>query len=170
MRITFCGASGVGKSTIAELLSKKYNLPFLDNIGYEEWIDPNLTPEEKQCNFEEKYFYLHQNYNEFVSSQSLYDVLTYRCINVPNFNRFLCLFNHFSSIHYDYIFFIPKEFDLTIEEESKRIRYTDKVFLQNYEICLQSILDTLPNIYYTLNGTIEERYQKSLSIIEGNYG
>lgn len=169
MKLAFCGASGVGKSTIAQMLSHKLNLQFIDHVGYKEWIDPSLSPEEKQRNFEKEYYNLHSSLSNYVSAQSLYDAITYRCLNVNNLDRIVYLINTFASVKYDYVFFIRKEFDLTPEEEQRRIRYRDPEYLINYEKTLLSLLDFMNITYYNISGTVEERYHETLSLIERTY-
>jgi len=164
MRIVFAGSHGVGKSTLITEISKEM-LPdiyvFNSLCRPHEKLLSKLSARGKQRFINYWYVFNHWKTASYLSARSIYDTWAYSQLTV-NSDFHLNLF-HWAMHHiwYDYLFYVPVEFDL-VEDG---IRPEGRDFQLLHDKRLKAILDYNQIPYHTLTGTIEKRTQQVKDIL-----
>jgi len=182
MKIAFTGTHSVGKSTLAKAvydkISNKYpNMVFYDNVVRSLM---NEVPINEKGNSYMQMRLLAENIKimsttDFIVDRSILDPLAYLSYQIKNNNpspldKEVELINNIMAFDvakmYDYLFYIPIEFDLIpdgVRSENEEYRiFIDKELQKKLKQCKCSNL-------YTITGTVEQRTNKVLEIIEGDH-
>jgi nicotinamide riboside kinase len=169
-RVTFAGSFSTGKTTLANLFAREWDLPLLPEparevleLGFT--LDMNATPE---C---ETLIFLKQLRNElthdsFVSDRSMLDVVAYADW-VFEHEREARKEDHLwleskqiieLSLRgrYDYVFYLPIEFPIVLDG----VRPDDTGFQADIDRRMKSLLDSHDIEHHTLTGSIEERQEQ----------
>lgn len=181
MKIAIMGASGTGKTTLAKLISEKYNIPYLEKKSpkiFDEIIENKKEPLVDKKN---NALYMLSNCicrlnsqlsNEsYVADRSVLDSYMYISLDFDfSFKQDILDFLIYSIQNnpYDLIIFIPKEFELSIEETKPRLDLNHR----NKE---NDIANKIFNKFKDKNiskkciqvsGTVEERIKKVSEVID----
>jgi nicotinamide riboside kinase len=154
-RIAFCASHSTGKSTLVDELKqlpefKQYKV--FDGIG-RKVHKKNWSEKRKQRYINYWYVYNHYMYRNFLASRSIVDTYAYsRVLISPKYHR--RLFNWaIDHIMYDYLFYIPVEFDIVDDGE----RYVSKGLQTIHDQEIRNILNWYHLPYYEVSGSIQER-------------
>jgi hypothetical protein len=163
MKIAFCGAHGVGKTTIVQDLTPYCpDLKIYDGVGRKIITKKqNWSRRRTQRYFNWHFATYHFFTKNFITSRTIYDTWAYSRLTVdPWFNYRLhnwCI----KSIYYDYVFYLPIEFPL----EFDGIRYEGEEFQAQVDKEIKMILDFFHIPYHTITGSHSERLSKVLYMI-----
>jgi hypothetical protein len=163
VRIAFTGSHGVGKSTLLWELHSLLPLPFVfDGVArkHKTYLD-KLSPTGKQTYLDLWYVWKHYLTYNYESSRSIYDTWAYAQLTVhQDFHRNLF---HWAKNHiwYDYLFYVPIEFDLI----SDGVRPDGRKYQLQHDKRLKLILDYHGVPYHTLTGTLEQRVQQMKDVL-----
>jgi nicotinamide riboside kinase len=163
MKIAFCGSHGTGKSTLMNELAKLsvfHNYTFIDSISRN--LPKGWKDKRSQAYVNNRYLYKHLFYRNFVSARSFYDAWAYSLENVGLTFHF-CRFNMgIHLIKYDFLFYIPIEFNI-IDDNYRPI---DTEYQKKIDTNLLKLL-TYANIpFYTITGSVEQRLTQIRDIIK----
>lgn len=166
IRIAIVGSFSTGKTTLAEVLARKLNLPLLPetarevvSLGFK--LDKDATPETETLIFLKQYNN-EMSTEQFVGDRSLIDVMAYAGWvldnQVPSKERALweeCekLAERRLRGNYSHVFYLPIEFPIVPDG----LRPEDPVFQAEIDERLTSILKYHDIGYRELRGSVEER-------------
>lgn len=165
MKVVFCGAHGVGKSTLSSMLSEKLWLPILHDIVVDAhklgFVINENTPMETQMWLTGKQLEQEKIHPKFIGDKCIFDYYVYAQAlamdaEMTNVIKKIALQTH----AYDHIFFIKPEFPIVDDG----LRSTNIQFQNAVDNVYQSFLKehNIPHTYLT--GSPEERmlqvYQK----------
>ena len=179
MRLIFTGSQGTGKSTLNDIISKKYpelkvhdsisnkffNKETFKNIFSEEYKEAqkNIYDYASEIGlqdnyissrgFPDSYAYLTHSYEKTKDVDYL-DILERNVINQKTLN---------DSEELTIFFYVPIEF----ENESKELRSANMEFQMEVDANILKFLHDTDTRYYTIRGSIDERVQEITRIIEG---
>ena len=157
MRIAFCGAQGTGKTTLAT--SKFFRLYFADHPcidGIVRKLPKSYSDRRRQFHTSLTYLRYHFRLKNFVSSRSIFDVWAYNRLSVKTDFLFQTFNLAQKYLNYDYLFYIPIEFDLIDDG----FRPTDKEYQIAIDKEIKLLLDFYHIPYNIITGTIEQRIEK----------
>ena len=168
MKVVFCGAHGVGKSTLTNMLSQQLWLPILNDIVVDAhrlgFIINENTPMETQMWLTGKQLEQEKTHTDFIGDKCIFDYYVYAEAlkmdsEMTSVIKKIALKTH----DYDHIFFIKPEFPIVDDGlRSLNIDFQNAVndvyenFLKEHQI-----------VYTHLTGSPEERMeqiQRKLSI------
>ncbi len=168
-RIAIVGSFSTGKTTLAEALSTRLDLPLLPEaarevvaLGFK--LDKDATPET------ETLIFLKQYNNEisnpaFVGDRSLIDVMAYAGWVLDNQQptKEMALWRECEKLaqrrlrsSYSHIFYLPIEFPIVLDG----LRPDDPSFQKEIDERVITLLETHDLAYTTLTGTVEERIEQ----------
>ena len=158
MKVVFCGAHGVGKSTLSNGLSQELWLPILHDIVVDAhrlgFIINENTPMETQMRLTGKQLEQEKTHSDFIGDKCIFDYYVYaEALNMDKEMTSVIKKIALKTHNYDHVFFIKPEFPIVDDGlRSTNIEFQNAVH-QVYENFLKE-----NNIQYTyLTGTPEER-------------
>lgn len=173
-RIVFVGSLSTGKTTLAELLARRLDLPLLPEaareiaaLGFK--LDKDATAETETLIFLKQY----NNelaYRDFVSDRSLIDVMAYGGWVLDNQPRRLenALWEECERLaerqlrtNYSHVFYLPIEFPIVPDD----LRPMDPEFQKDIDERIVKLLETYDVRYQTLTGSVEERLGQIDSVL-----
>lgn len=174
IRLAFAGASGTGKTTTAQLISKKFNMP-INPVGSRYITDEmqlrspydvdafGLRQEFQTRLFNNKLEWERIN-NQFVTDRTHLDNLIYSimhdCVKTVDKNFINATIN--ATKKYTHIVFFPLE--LFINTDHDPARRSNIEYQKTYETLLKTFLDCyLPNRYLTLTSVKAEARVEEIS-------
>ena len=169
LRIAIVGSFSTGKTTTAEILARRLNLPLLPEVAREVVelgfkLDKDATPET------ETLIFLRQYNNElatpeFVGDRSLIDVMAYAGWVLDNQTRTkefylwdecVQLAERRLRTSYSHVFYLPIEFPIVLDG----LRPDDPAFQKDIDERILGLLRGNDIDYETITGGIEERVEK----------
>lgn len=167
MKVVFCGAHGVGKSTLSKILSEKLWSPILHDIVVDAhklgFVINENTPMETQMWLTGKQLEQEKIHQKFVGDKCIFDYYVYaEALNMDremtNVIKKIALQTH----AYDHVFFIKPEFPI----EDDGLRSTNVEFQSIVHGVYENFLQE-HNIPYTqLTGSVEERMEQVYNKLE----
>ncbi len=146
MKVVFCGAHGVGKSTLTDMLSQKLWLPVLHDIVVDAhklgFVINENTPMETQMWLTGKQLEQEKIHKEFIGDKCIFDYYVYAKAldmdsELTNVIKKIALQTH----AYDHVFFIKPEFPIvddglrsTNQEFQDAVHHVYQNFLQEHNI------------------------------------
>lgn len=175
-RIVIVGSFSTGKTTLAEILSDRLELPLLPEtarevveLGFK--LDKDATPETEALIFLKQY----NNeiaFPEFVGDRSLIDALAYGGWVLDNQppRREMALWEECKRLaephlrsNYSHVFYLPIEFSIVLDG----LRPDDPLFQKDIDGRIRTLLESHDVHYETITGTVEERLEQIESTIRG---
>lgn len=169
LRIAIVGSFSTGKTTLAEALSRRLDLPLLPEtarevveLGFK--LDKDATPET------EALIFLKQYNNEiseaqFVGDRSLIDVMAYAGWVLDNQppRKEMALWEECKKLaerrlrgNYSHVFYLPIEFPIVLDG----LRPDDPAFQQEIDDRMLGLLKHHDIEYETIKGSVEERLDR----------
>ena len=165
-RIVIVGSFSTGKTTLAEALAEKLNLPLLPEVAREVAalgfkLDKDTLPSTEALIFLRQYNN-ELSTEEFVGDRSLIDVMAYAGWVLDNQERSkdhyiwdecLKLAERRLRTSYSHVFYLPIEFPIVLDG----LRPDDPVFQKDIDERVVSLLKAHDLDHVTLTGSVEER-------------
>ena len=165
-RIAIVGSFSTGKTTLAEALAERLDLPLLPEVAREVVelgfkLDKDATPETEALIFLRQYNN-ELGTEEFVGDRSLIDVMAYAGWVLDNQERTkemylwdecLRLAERRLRRSYSHIFYLPIEFPIVLDG----LRPDDPAFQKDIDERVLSLLHGHDLDYVTLTGSVEDR-------------
>lgn len=168
-RIAIVGSFSTGKTTLAEVLSRRLQLPLLPEaarevvaLGFK--LDKDATPETEALIFLKQYNNEISN-PEFVGDRSLIDVMAYAGWVLDNQEptKEMELWRECEKLaerklrtSYSHIFYLPIEFPIVLDG----LRPDDPAFQKEIDERVMTLLESHDLDHVTLTGSIEERLEQ----------
>lgn len=168
-RIVLVGSFSTGKTTLAEILARKLDLPLLPeaarevvDLGFK--LDKDATPETETLIFLKQYNN-EVSTEEFVGDRSLIDVMAYGRWVLDNRPRTkeMALWEECEQLaerhlrtNYSHVFYLPIEFPIVLDG----LRPDDTEFQREIDARIIRLLGTHGIRYETVGGSVEERLEK----------
>ena len=161
MKVVFCGAHGVGKSTLSTLLSEKLWLPILHDIVVDAhrlgFVINENTPMETQMRLTGKQLEQEKVHPRFIGDKCIFDYYIYaEALNMDkemtNVIKKIALQTH----AYDHVFFIKPEFAIVDDG----LRSTNIEFQKAVDTVYENFLKEYAIPYTYLTGNVEERMKQ----------
>lgn len=168
-RIAIVGSFSTGKTTTAEILARRLNLPLLPEVAREVVelgfkLDQDATPETETLIFLRQYNN-ELSIPEFVGDRSLIDVMAYAgwvLDNQPRTKEFYLwdecvqLAERRLRTSYSHVFYLPIEFPIVLDG----LRPDDPGFQKDIDERILALLRANDIEHETITGGIEERVDK----------
>lgn len=165
-RIALVGSFSTGKTTLAEMLARRLELPLLPetarevvDLGFK--LDKDATPETEVLIFLKQYNN-ELSTSEFVGDRSLVDVMAYagwvldnqpRCKETALWDECVKLAERRLRGNYSHVFYLPIEFPIVPDG----LRPDDPAFQAEIDERVLHILKSHDIRYTTLTGSVQER-------------
>jgi nicotinamide riboside kinase len=165
-RIAIVGSFSTGKTTLAEALARRLDLPLLPEVAREIVelgfkLDKDATPET------EALIFLRQYNNElaadeFVGDRSLIDVMAYAGWVLDNqpYRKEMLLWEECEKLaerrlrtNYSHVYYLPIEFPIVLDG----LRPDDPAFQKEIDERVRGLLQSHSVAYSTITGSVEER-------------
>ncbi len=170
-RIAIVGSFSTGKTTLAERLARRLDLPLLPEaarevveLGFK--LDKDATPETETLIFLKQYNN-ELSTDEFVSDRSLIDTMAYAGWVLENRapTKEMALWEECERLaerrlrtSYSHVFYLPIEFPIVLDG----LRPDDPVFQKEIDERILRLLDSHSISYETITGSVEERMEAIL--------
>ena len=165
-RIAIVGSFSTGKTTLAEELARRMDLPLLPEVAREVAalgfkLDKDATPDTEALIFL-KQFNNELETPEFVGDRSLIDVMAYAgwvLENQPHRKEMLLweecerLAEHRLRTNYSHVFYLPIEFPIVLDG----LRPDDPAFQKEIDKRVLDLLGSHGIAHKTVTGSVEER-------------
>ncbi|HET7482868.1 MAG TPA: ATP-binding protein [Actinomycetota bacterium] len=175
LRIAIVGSFSTGKTTLAELVARRRDLPLLPEVAREIVelgfkLDKDATPETEALIFLRQYNN-ELSTDEFVGDRSLIDSLAYAGWVLDNqpwrkemalWDECLRLAERRLRTNYSHVFYLPIEFPIVADG----LRPDDPEFQSDIDQRIVSLLHGHSLEYDTLTGSVEERLARIDEILE----
>ena len=170
MKIAFVGSFSTGKTTLANLFAREWDLPLLPEVAREVVqlgfpLDQNATAETEALIFL-KQWRAEVSHEQFVADRSLYDVLAYGdwvMENKEGYRKEDHLWFESREIaamdlraRYDHVFYLPVEFPIVLDG----LRPDNPAFQADIDRRVVELLRGADVAFSTLTGSIEERQEQ----------
>jgi nicotinamide riboside kinase len=166
MKVAFVGAFSTGKTTLAHLFAREWELPLLPEVAREVVelgfpLDQSATAETETLIFLRQWI-AESEHEQFVADRSIYDVLAYADWVMENQperkeNHLWLASREIATLdlraRYDHVFYLPIEFPIVLDG----LRPDDPAFQADIDGRIKHLLDSHDVRYETLTGPIEER-------------
>jgi hypothetical protein len=165
-RIAIVGSFSTGKTTLAEVLSRRLDLPLLPEtarevveLGFK--LDKDATPETETLIFLKQYNN-ELSFPEFVGDRSLVDVMAYAgwvldtqppCKETALWEECKRLAERHVRSAYSHVFYLPIEFPIVLDG----LRPDDPAFQKEIDERIIGLLSTHDVAYDTVTGSVDER-------------
>ena len=169
LRIAIVGSFSTGKTTLAELLARKLELPLLPetarevvDLGFK--LDKDATPETETLIFLKQYNN-EISTSDFVGDRSLIDVMAYagwvldnqpRTKETALWDECVRLAERRLRGNYSHIFYLPIEFPIVLDG----LRPDDPAFQKEIDERLMRLLRSHDLEFTTIKGSVEERLEQ----------
>lgn len=174
-RIVLVGSLSTGKTTLAELLARKLDLPLLPEVAREIAalgfkLDRDATAETETLIFLKQYNN-ELSFQEFVSDRSLIDALAYGGWMLDNqpprlenvlWEECERLAERHLRTNYSHVFYLPIEFPIVPDD----LRPMDPEFQKDIDNRILKLLETHDVRYETIRGSVAERLRQIESAFE----
>ena len=165
-RIAIVGSFSTGKTTLAEALSRRLDLPLLPEVAREVAelgfkLDKDATPETEALIFLSQYNN-ELSTHEFIGDRSLIDVMAYATWVLDNqeWRKEMALWDECVKLaerrlrtSYSHVFYLPIEFPIVLDG----LRPDDPAFQEDIDRRILKLLHSHDIEYQTLTGSVEER-------------
>lgn len=174
-RIAIVGSFSTGKTTLGNELSRILELPLLPEVarqvvelGFK--LDKDATPETETLIFLRQ-LHAEMTHIEFVGDRSLIDVMAYAgwVLDNQEFRKEHHLWESCLDIakanlrsQYSHVFYLPIEFPIVLDG----LRPDDPEFQADIDARMTRILELNDVAYQTLTGSVDERIDQSLSLLD----
>ncbi|MHB8671735.1 MAG: AAA family ATPase [Acidimicrobiales bacterium] len=170
MKVAFVGSFSTGKTTLAELFAREWDLPLLPEVARQVVelgfpLDQTATAETETLIFL-KQWRAEATHDRFVADRSLYDVLAYAdwvMEHQESKRKEDHLWLESREIatlelraRYDHVFYLPVEFPIVLDG----LRPDDTGFQADIDSRMRRLLDAHGVSHLTLAGTVEERQEQ----------
>lgn len=165
-RIAIVGSFSTGKTTLAEVMARRLELPLLPetarevvDLGFK--LDKDATPETEALIFLKQYNNELAN-AEFVGDRSLIDVMAYagwvldhqpRRKETALWDECVRLAERSLRTNYSHVFYLPIEFPIVLDG----LRPDDPAFQQEIDERILRLLDAHSVSFETIGGSVQER-------------
>lgn len=175
MKVAFVGSFSTGKTTLAELFAREWDLPLLPEVARQVVelgfpLDQTATAETETLIFL-KQWRAEITHQRFVADRSLFDVLAYAdwvMEHQETERKEDHLWRESREIatqdlraRYDHVFYLPVEFPIVLDG----LRPDDPGFQADIDSRLRRLLETHDVSHVTLTGTVEERQEQVRSTV-----
>jgi nicotinamide riboside kinase len=173
-RVAIVGSFSTGKTTLAETVAPKLDLPLLPEVarqvielGFK--LDKDATVETETLIFLRQ-FYNEMQHPDFVGDRSLIDVMAYASWVLENQDRrkefalwdtCLDIARFHLRSQYTHVFYLPIEFGIVLDG----LRPDDPDFQQDIDRRMVHLLESNDVSYETLTGSVEERTQALIDAV-----
>jgi hypothetical protein len=168
-RIAIVGSFSTGKTTLAEALAERLDLPLLPEVAREVVelgfkLDKDATPETEALIFLRQYNN-ELSTEEFVGDRSLIDVMAYAGWVLDNQPRTKEMYLWDECIRlagrrlrraYSHVFYLPIEFPIVLDG----LRPDDPAFQEDIDKRVLSLLHGNDIDYFAVKGSVEERLEQ----------
>lgn len=166
MKIALCGSHGVGKTTLANLLSKKFSLPILNDIVVDAhklgFVINENTPMETQMWLVGKQLEQEKINQNFIADKCIFDYYVYaKALDMDGDMTSAIKKVALQTANYDYIFYIKPEFPIVDDG----LRSTNIDFQSGVDKVYENFLKESQIDFVYLSGSVEERMKRILEII-----
>ena len=165
-RIAIVGSFSTGKTTLAEALARKLELPLLPEVAREIVelgfkLDKDATPETEALIFMRQYNN-ELGADEFVGDRSLIDVMAYAGWVLDNqpYRKEMLLWEECEKLaerrlrtNYSHVYYLPIEFPIVLDG----LRPDDPAFQKEIDERVLGLLESHAISYRTITGSVEER-------------
>ena len=167
MKVAFVGSFSTGKTTLANLFAREWDMPLLPEVARQVVelgfaLDMSATAETETLIFL-KQWRAEASHPRFVADRSIYDILAYADW-VMEHNDPARKENHLwyesreialldLRARYDHVFYLPIEFPIVLDG----LRPDDAGFQADIDRRMRHLLDAADVSYETLTGSVEER-------------
>ncbi len=175
MKIAFVGSFSTGKTTLAELFAKEWDLTLLPEVAREVVelgfpLDQHATAETETLIFL-KQWYAEETHSRFVADRSLFDVLAYadwvmehqeaerKEDHLWRQSRLIATFD--LRARYDQVFYLPVEFPIVLDG----LRPDDTGFQADIDGRIVDLLTANHVGYETLRGSVAERQARVREVV-----
>ncbi len=170
MKVAFVGSFSTGKTTLANLFAREWDLPLLPEVAREVVklgfpLDMSATAETETLIFL-KQWRAEAVHDKFVADRSIYDVLAYAdwvMEHNPGDRKENHLWYESREIalldlraRYDEVFYLPIEFPIVLDG----LRPDDTAFQADIDHRIVTLLRDADVEFSTVTGTVEERRQQ----------
>ena len=167
-RIAIVGSFSTGKTTLAELLARRLELPLLPEVAREIVelgfkLDKDATPETEALIFLRQYNN-ELSTDEFVGDRSLIDVMAYAGWVLDNqaYRKEMLLWQECEKLaerrlrtSYSHVYYLPIEFPIVLDG----LRPDDPAFQKEIDERVVGLLKGHGISYETVTGSVEERIE-----------
>lgn len=174
MRIAISGAHGVGKSTLAVLLSTELQLPRIDEVARKVAVEMEISPRQIrktdmatrrrfQAEILKRQLLEEFRYQAtgFVSDRSVLDVIAYTIwYKIPDAKELQKNAVEYAKRNYDVIFYIPPSY---MQLEDDGFRFIDQKSQEEIDKLLCGMFKKLPNMMIIKGQTPGERLGEALT-------
>ena len=174
LRIAIVGSFSTGKTTLAEVLARRLELPLLPEVAREVVelgfkLDKDATPEVEALIFLKQYNN-ELSIPEFVGDRSLIDVLAYAgwILDNQDYRKEMVLWEECEKLaerrlrtSYSHVFYLPIEFPIVLDG----LRPDDPAFQKDIDERILSLLRTHDIDFHTVKGSVEERIEQIESLL-----
>jgi len=173
-RIAIVGSFSTGKTTLAEVVAQRLELPLLPEVAREVAalgfkLDKDATPEVETLIFLRQ-FYNEMTHEDFVGDRSLLDVMAYAGWVLDNQPRrretalwesCVAIAEHRLRSQYTHVFYLPVEFPIVPDG----LRPMDPAFQAEIDDRMRALMERHAVRYETLTGPVDERVEKLLTAV-----
>jgi len=170
MKIAFVGSFSTGKTTLANLFAREWDVPLLPEVAREVVelgfpLDQSATAETETLIFL-KQWRAEASHGAFVADRSVYDVLAYADWVMENQdgdrkeNHLWYESREIATMdlraRYDHVFYLPIEFPIVLDG----LRPDDTSFQADIDRRITDLLTSADVSFLTLTGSIEDRQEQ----------
>ncbi len=177
LRIAIVGSFSTGKTTLAEMLARRLELPLLPETAREVvelgfLLDKDATPETEALIFLKQYNN-ELEHRAFVGDRSLIDVMAYAGWVLDNqpFRKEMALWHECTRLaerhlrsNYTHVFYLPIEFPI-VEDG---LRPNDPAFQREIDERIVGLLRTHDVDHVEIRGSVEDRLRRIDEALEGD--
>lgn len=175
MKVAFVGSFSTGKTTLANLFAKEWDIPLLPEVARQVVelgfpLDQSATAETETLIFL-KQWQAEESHSSFVADRSIYDVLSYAdwvMEHQPPHRKENHLWHASRDLatmdlraRYDHVFYLPVEFPIVLDG----LRPDDTGFQADIDRRMRHLLDTADVAYHVLTGSVPDRQDQVRKVV-----
>lgn len=170
MKIAIVGAHGVGKTTLANELSRALNYPIVIDSAREAVLkgfamNEDTTPENQLWNLCKQIEYERALKDNFIADKALFDNIVYSRQIFDDPHLLKVIEDIVKKIaHYDVFIYLPIEISLVDD----KVRSPDPHFQRRINEEYLRLMKELQISYHEVRGSVKERLKKSLKIVSSH--
>ncbi len=175
MKTAFVGSFSTGKTTLANLFAREWDVPLLPEVAREVVqlgfpLDQRATAETETLIFL-KQWRAEAVHADFVADRSIYDVLAYADWVMEHADggrkedhlwyesREIAVLD--LRARYDFVFYLPVEFPIVLDG----LRPDDTAFQADVDRRIRSLLEQEDVSFHTLSGSVEDRQEQVRKVV-----